>query len=243
MPVGELFPRLMLAHAIGDFALQTNWVFQYKVSRPWGVVLHVAIVAACTFLLLTPYLHDGRVVGLTFVAMIIHLIQDKIKIEQQRDESRNTMGTFLTDQFLHFFFLWWLSLIVAFWDVEMRWPVAVSPVLDAWYRNDRLMWIGTWYFLGTYGGHILLGYLRKTFDKSHEFVLDSRGRKYAGFLERVGIATGVWGGLAWHPGWLLLAAAAMASSGVGGLRGEMKLQDWGFNTALGVAIGVLIYLA
>lgn len=238
---GDLFPRLLLAHAIGDFSLQTNWVFQYKVGRPWGVVLHVAIVSACTFILLTPYLHDVRVVGSTTLLMLIHLVQDKLKILKQRDESRNNMWSFLSDQFLHVLFIVLMSLIVSRWFVPLQWPFAAPEWVEQGYRNDRFMWMGAWYVLGTYGGHILMGYLRKSFAANHEFVLDAPSRKFAGFFERVGLATGLWMGLTYSPWWFLLVGLAVAPGWWRCRVGKERWQDFGFSAALGVVMAVFLY--
>ncbi len=240
---GDALPKLILAHAIGDFPLQTNMIFHYKVSRPWGVVLHVSIIGICSAAMLLPYLHDGRVVGLLAVFLLTHLFQDKLKIEKQRDESRNNMWSFLSDQFLHMFFIVLMSLAMKNTQVAMTWPWAMPVWVDEAYRNDRLLWMVTWYTFGTFGGHILLGYLRKTFSQEHEFVLDGLGQKWAGFLERAGIATGLWMSLQYHPMYLFIAVVAVLPRLMLSWKHRMTFQDLGFSAGVGVVTGLLCYLS
>ncbi|PKP54950.1 DUF3307 domain-containing protein, partial [Candidatus Atribacteria bacterium HGW-Atribacteria-1] len=39
-----LFCRLLLAHIIADFPLQTNQIFKVKTNTEWGVLIHTLIV-------------------------------------------------------------------------------------------------------------------------------------------------------------------------------------------------------
>lgn len=240
--IGELFPILMLAHAIGDFPLQTNFVFLYKVTRPWGVFLHVSIIGVCMVILLIPYLYSPGVLGLLLLLLASHVIQDKLKIEKQRDESRNNMWSFISDQLLHILFIVLMSLVAKSLELVRTWPLAVPEDVERFYQTPRAMWIATWYILGTYGGRILLGYLRKSFSASHEFSLDEMLRKYGGFFERAGIATGVWMGALIHPGYGLIAVAAVLPGIAAYRMGKITFQDFGFSAGLGVVTGLVILL-
>jgi hypothetical protein len=82
---------LIAAHLLADFPLQTGWILQRKRS-PLGLLLHIAIVAAVTAVLLggTPWL-------LLAILVATHLFMDAIKVYLLKD----TLSSFLIDQIFH----------------------------------------------------------------------------------------------------------------------------------------------
>jgi len=54
----SLFYRLLLAHIIADFPLQTKQIFNIKMNTEWGVLLHSLIVLIFSVLLTFPYLEE-----------------------------------------------------------------------------------------------------------------------------------------------------------------------------------------
>jgi len=72
-----LFTTLMLGHLLGDFLLQTNWVFNFK-TRSWvGIAIHTLIHLVATALLL----HNWDELWSLFITLgILHFATDWVKI-------------------------------------------------------------------------------------------------------------------------------------------------------------------
>jgi hypothetical protein len=105
----DLLATLILAHLIADFPLQTDWIFRLK-SRHWaGVLLHAAIHAGVTALLLqNPPRHWPMLVTLGG----IHFITDWLKL---RVKFKLRSPGFILDQAAHGLAL----LLLATWPVQM----------------------------------------------------------------------------------------------------------------------------
>lgn len=91
---GNFLIRLLLAHIISDFVLQTNKMVQNKKWFSTYMLFHIAIVFASTFLL----------TGLWKISLAIslaHWLTDSIKIEIQNRNTYKPNILFVTDQLLH----------------------------------------------------------------------------------------------------------------------------------------------
>jgi hypothetical protein len=107
-----LFWRLLLAHCIADFPLQSDAVFAVKKRFKWGVVLHGTLFLLTTLLLTGPYLRFAAMwAGIIFL-WLFHVAVDKAKLMLVGGGRRDHLGYFLLDQVLHigaialvFFFL------------------------------------------------------------------------------------------------------------------------------------------
>jgi hypothetical protein len=90
--------NMLLAHSLGDFLLQTDWIARRKEN--FGVLcLHVGIVFAMMFLLageprsvLWPYL---------LLIAVTHVAQDSLKISLTKLKQHARVPFFLLDQLLH----------------------------------------------------------------------------------------------------------------------------------------------
>ena len=99
---GNLLIRLLLAHIIGDFVLQTDKMVQNKKWFSKYMLLHITIVFIITFVLS----------GLWKIAIAIsalHWLIDSLKIELQKRNYFKPNLMFVSDQLLHFF------VIAGFW--------------------------------------------------------------------------------------------------------------------------------
>jgi len=113
----SLFATLLLGHLLGDFLLQTNWVFEFK-TRSWiGIALHTAIHLVVTALLIQNW-WDLR--GLLALLGILHFTIDWVKI---RYSSKSQTFDFLLDQLAH------LVVIILF---TMYWSTLAQPMLPEW---------------------------------------------------------------------------------------------------------------
>lgn len=97
-----LFLKLVLAHLIADFVLQFEELYQLKVRRFMGHLLHVLIHAGVTAILLFPYLNEPVI--LLFIAFLTgeHLLQDLTKYSLTQKFPAKKFLYYIVDQISHF---------------------------------------------------------------------------------------------------------------------------------------------
>ncbi|MBU1427804.1 DUF3307 domain-containing protein, partial [bacterium] len=95
-----LLYRLLLAHIIADFPLQTSQIFKIKMNTQWGVILHTLIVLIFSLLFAFPYLENLRVIIIIIIIFATHTIIDKIKLDYSKKNTNQDIKIFLLDQFL-----------------------------------------------------------------------------------------------------------------------------------------------
>jgi hypothetical protein len=93
--------RLLLAHLIADFPLQTDSVFAVKKGRGWGVFLHGTIFGLVAILLAKPFLKMEAVWGGLFILWLSHIAIDKGKLILVGGGRNDHLAYFLLDQALH----------------------------------------------------------------------------------------------------------------------------------------------
>jgi len=130
-----IFWRLVLAHFIADFSLQTNQIAHWKRASPWGMFVHILTHPVVSVLLTWPYLgllwvdtRWLRLNGWACVALIaiFHWLEDEWRVGSiQAAGSPDSTGFFLWDQLVH------LTLILALSPVlpALPTPVWVLPAL------------------------------------------------------------------------------------------------------------------
>ncbi len=91
----ESFYLLLLAHFIGDFPLQTPWVYHWKVRYIWGLFLH-ALLHVLVAMLLVQY--GGHYWRLWLILGVSHFTIDWYKL---RLTFRRAWVGFLLDQGVH----------------------------------------------------------------------------------------------------------------------------------------------
>ena len=96
-----LFYRLLLAHIIADFPLQTNQIFKVKTNTEWGVLIHTLIVLIFSILFTFPYLEDPKVIIIILVIFLSHTVIDKLKMEYSKKTKNQSIRILLLDQALH----------------------------------------------------------------------------------------------------------------------------------------------
>jgi len=96
-----LFYRLLLAHLVADFPLQTNQIFKVKTNTEWGVLIHTLIVLIFSILFTFPYLEDPKVIIILLVIFLSHTVIDKLKMEYSKKTKNQSMKILLLDQVLH----------------------------------------------------------------------------------------------------------------------------------------------
>jgi hypothetical protein len=96
-----LFWRLLLAHLIADFPLQTDAVFAVKKGRAWGVLLHSTLFGLTAILLAGPFLGIWAAWGGVVLLWLSHSIIDKAKLTLIGGGRKDHLVYFLLDQALH----------------------------------------------------------------------------------------------------------------------------------------------
>ncbi len=111
----ELFYPLLVAHLLGDFALQTSGMVKAKFKYgARGVWPHITVVGLITTLSVVPQIEQWWLYVL--IIIVIHFVIDvsKVTVDQKVKNSWASKGLFLLDQLLH-----WLVLCgVAFFARE-----------------------------------------------------------------------------------------------------------------------------
>lgn len=96
-----LFYRLLLAHIIADFPMQTNQIFKVKSNTEWGVLIHTLIVLLFSIFFAFPYLEDPKVTIILLVIFLSHTVIDKLKMEYSKKTKNQGIRILLLDQALH----------------------------------------------------------------------------------------------------------------------------------------------
>lgn len=122
-----LYP-LLLAHLMGDFALQSDWMVRLKRRGTWGVLPHVTTVGLVTCAVMAPSMREWT--PLLAVVIGSHLLIDvsKVKLDCQARHRWQSHALFVLDQALH------LSVLVGVATVARRraLPVPWQVSSQAW---------------------------------------------------------------------------------------------------------------
>lgn len=104
--IGELIPmflfyRLLLAHIIADFPLQTSQIFKIKTNTEWGILIHTLIVLIFSIFFAFPYLDNPKVIIILLVIFLSHTVIDKLKMRYSKKTKNQSIRILLLDQALH----------------------------------------------------------------------------------------------------------------------------------------------
>lgn len=157
-----LLYRLLLAHIIADFPLQTKQIFRVKMNTQWGVILHTLIVLIFSILFTFPYLEKPKVIAILLIIFLSHTIIDKIKLEHSKRINNQSPKIFIIDQVLH------IS-IIAILTFNFTEEVLLIPPFDNvfltylihLYNNDILIISLIGYILSIFFIPILLIYIKE----------------------------------------------------------------------------------
>lgn len=117
-----LLVQLILAHLLGDFVLQTNAIFKWKMKSWLGVLNHAFIILVCSIALTSAFWGEESLWWMLAIIFISHFLQDCLKVwfDKKYNKKASTWPYFL-DQVFH------VALIVALsWGVPPAFSVQKS---------------------------------------------------------------------------------------------------------------------
>ena len=195
MPITAM--ALLLAHLLGDFPLQSEWISRNKDSNLRALLLHGGIhylLAWACLLFFTPVSGLSIVNHLLILGyIIIHLLIDKLKC---RLTSRKTLPddakTFLLDQLVHVAVLACVVLLLT-WDRNQAGQL-VEHVAQWMPTKAHVLEVAIVYVAVVFGGGCLIRYLTKGLARqtpvSPGDQLPNAGL-YIGWLERLLVLTAI----------------------------------------------------
>ncbi len=105
------FSHFLLAHFLVDYPFQTDKLFETKMKKFCGVLIHSFILFLFLVILSIPYTTNIFVLISSFSLTLLHLLQDQIKIYLTKKEEGENFYYFLGDQILHVFFIFLFSFL------------------------------------------------------------------------------------------------------------------------------------
>ncbi|MFP4322104.1 MAG: DUF3307 domain-containing protein [Anaerolineales bacterium] len=107
----SIIPNLLLAHFIGDYLLQTNWLAARKGQSREGLLIHTGFVLAMSVVAVAPYV--GTLWPVLLVLFVVHTAQDAFKIWVQPRLDVHLAWTYFADQAGHIALIlaigWWVG--------------------------------------------------------------------------------------------------------------------------------------
>ena len=174
-----LFWRLLLAHLVSDFPLQTGWIFREKTTHSWGVVYHGSLTGILGFAVLWPYLRFPRTWVVLLVLWLFHILLDKGKIALSSRAVRARWLVFVGDQVVHV-----VAILVASFLIDGRILGAEVPL----YGSDRFFQLACAYLVATYFVLFLVSSI-KARQPGRNLVLPRPSLRLIEFGERIAITT------------------------------------------------------
>lgn len=221
--MSNVFWMLMLAHLIGDYPLQPDWMVRAKQTWP-GLMVHVSVHLAVLLILAG----TGRSVLWPFLLALaaIHFAIDTFKNWLGRVRPDWVSGPYIFDQFLHLISL----LVVAAWIVAAVPPDAV-PYYGTWM-------IYVWGFLAaTYAWYITERILVR---RNTSYLAEVNGQRWARMAAR-----GLWLALFLMLGRALngATAAAVVAAPLPYLSGRHRSRALATDVAVSLVTALIVLLA
>jgi len=174
----DLIWRLVLAHFISDFTLQTNRIARWKRESMWGVLFHSFIFGAVGLLLTYNRANEIWVTlggiklngwGCIATLTALHFLEDSWRVWTiVKFSSPDTFGFFLWDQFIHYLMIF------------------IFTPLDASITPEKWVIIAIIYILATHFTTIVIYYIEKDIIGTAVIRTD---HKYYSIIERLVIVS------------------------------------------------------
>lgn len=170
------FAAILTAHLLGYLIFQAGWLIDRQ-RRTWPIVIHAAIAAAMSYLLLGAFHWQ-----ILLVVFVMHLATDAI----QTYFTSNSLASLLAGLFIP------LALLIglACWFPDAAgggwWITGLNPDLSRWYFAALSITAGI-ILCVPIGGNLIAVLVRRFADELHDNNIAGlkQGGKYIGWLERL----------------------------------------------------------
>jgi len=152
-----IFVRLLLAHFIADFPLQTKRFYQFKLRGVEGSFVHSAIFAVLAAVMLYPCWRAPLFWDFLLFLWLVHGLQDWIKLATAERLGVDNMYTFLADQLLHIGFM---AIVFATPLARFESPAYMSAI-GMLYANNQVILAITGYVVVVFAGAVVVSYIKK----------------------------------------------------------------------------------
>lgn len=127
--------KLLIAHFLGDFVLQSNELIKAKYESWKGTLKHALIVTSVAAATLFAYLGDPRTYLLLGLLAGTHFVQDvnKVIFDKYYNPKRSPLP-FFADQAMHLFVLW--VLVTLYSDLSR---FELPNWVNAWYESPMVL--------------------------------------------------------------------------------------------------------
>lgn len=137
--------NLLLAHFLGDFVLQTDWMVRRR-DNLWVLTLHGVIHFALMFLLVGQ--HRSVIWPYLLLTALIHISQDRVKNNLTNKRPDWIPVAFIIDQGLHYAAIWsvvgWLQKLEGSFSIPEK-PIWVMVAIVylfvsyVWFISERVL--------------------------------------------------------------------------------------------------------
>lgn len=176
-----LFLRLLLAHFIGDFPFQFNFIYRLKLKGLFGIIPHAAIIFGWYVILCWPFLHLPKLWVFLLALGCVHLLQDNVKLKFGTHQC--TFWPYVIDQLFH------VATIAMLFLTDLRHlvpPENSNNALMHLYRDDKLLIYIIALIIATYNGYFLIRCFKDSYLQRAHY---NEFEKWFGKIERAGIVT------------------------------------------------------
>jgi len=179
----DLFYRLLLAHIVADFILQSTDIAEKK-NQSWIRLLQHGVLIFISALILSLNYVSMNLVILCAALSIVHMSLDKFKVTALERIFKEEWKSLAVDQLLHLFSIPILMILTGFLDYTntVQWVKGV-------YGSQTTIIYLTGYCLTIWGGAVFVKKFLNMFElEGMDKGLIDAGR-YIGILERIAITT------------------------------------------------------
>ena len=153
-----LFYRLLLAHFIADFPLQSTKLFRLKTEGIKGTILHGSIFGILAVVFSVPYLTFQWMGTFLILLWIFHIFTDWLKIKLINHYKNDSLSLFIFDQMLHIAVIG-VVILFNFPPIEIA---KGGTFLGRLYSNDLFIISCIFYIIAVFTATVLIYYLKKT---------------------------------------------------------------------------------
>lgn len=173
---------MFLAHLLGDYVLQPDFLACWKKRSSWGVLAHGTVVTFSLWLCSLPFTLDWWPWALGIGA--VHVLLDVLRAKIGSAGPIGDLILFLGDQAVHVFIIG-LGLAWTGW-LE---PRPAETVLGTWLQAENHLTFVVGYVLLTMPAWVLVHFMARATGAQTTSLPGRPGEKYVGMIERGFIAT------------------------------------------------------